>query len=81
MKARRQAGTGAVHVNTNGAASEVRWVYRPPRNRRSPESRRDLCGAPVFGVSAADEAGLVDVILTDGTRITARAADVVAEPI
>ncbi|WP_089254307.1 hypothetical protein [Asanoa hainanensis] len=59
-------------------ASEIRWVYRPPRNRRSPES--DLAGAPVFGVSAADAAGLVDVILTDGTRLTAAAGDVVAEP-
>ncbi|WP_203702287.1 hypothetical protein [Asanoa iriomotensis] len=68
-------------MNTNNAASEVRWVYRPPRNRRSPESGAEFVGAPVFGVSAADEAGLVDVILTDGTRITARAADVVAEPI
>ncbi|MEV0715865.1 hypothetical protein [Asanoa sp. NPDC050611] len=68
-------------MNTNNAASEVRWVYRPPRNRRSPEAGPDLSGAPVFGVSVADEAGLVDVILTDGTRITARAADVVAEPI
>ncbi|GIF77149.1 hypothetical protein [Asanoa siamensis] len=66
-----------MHANT--APSEVRWVYRPPRNRRSPESR--LSGAPVFGVSAADEAGLVDVILTDGTRLTAPAGDVVAEPI
>ena len=65
-------------MNANGVASEIRWVYRPPRNRRSPES--DLSGAPVFGVSAADEAGLVDVILTDGTRLTAPAADVVAEP-
>jgi hypothetical protein len=69
-------------MNTNSStASEIRWVYRPPRNRRSPESEPRLSGAPVFGVSAADEAGLVDVILTDGTRITARAADVVAEPI
>ena len=68
-------------MTTNNAASEIRWVYRPPRNRRSPESGADLSGAPVFGVSAADEAGLVDVILADGTRITARAADVVAEPI
>ncbi|SNT64151.1 hypothetical protein SAMN05421812_116121 [Asanoa hainanensis] len=65
-------------MNANGVASEIRWVYRPPRNRRSPES--DLAGAPVFGVSAADAAGLVDVILTDGTRLTAAAGDVVAEP-
>jgi len=65
-------------MNANGAASEIRWVYRPPRHRRSPESA--LAGAAVFGVSAADEAGLVDVILTDGTRLTAPAGDVVAEP-
>ncbi|MEV4537856.1 hypothetical protein AB0J82_29165 [Asanoa sp. NPDC049518] len=65
-------------MKANSLASEIRWVYRPPRNRRSPES--SLAGAPVFGVSAADEAGLVDVILTDGTRLTAAAGDVVAEP-
>jgi hypothetical protein len=59
-------------------ANEIRWVYRPPRNRRSPESTLD--GALVFGVSAADEAGLVDVILADGTRLIASASDVVAEP-
>jgi len=63
-------------MNANGVASEIRWVYRP---RRSPEES-NLAGAPVFGVSAADEKGLVDVILTDGTRLTAAATDVVAEP-
>ncbi|MDG4824814.1 hypothetical protein O7635_23440 [Asanoa sp. WMMD1127] len=68
-----------MRMQANGAASDLRWVYRPPRGRRSPEST--LAGAPVFGVSAADAAGLVDVILADGTRLTAPAADVVAEPI
>jgi len=62
-------------MNANGAASEIRWVYRPPRNRRSPDA-----GAPVFGVSAADEEGRVDVILADGTRVTAAPGDLVAEP-
>jgi hypothetical protein len=65
-------------MGADGATGEIRWVYRPPRNRRSPES--GLVGSPVFGVSAADEAGRVDVILTDGTRITAAPGDVVAEP-
>jgi len=56
--------------------AEIRWVYRPPENRAG----AGLDGAPVFGVSAADQDGLVDVILADGTRITAAAGDVVAEP-
>ena len=55
----------------------MRWVYRPPQNRRSGNG---VDGATVFGFSAADQDGLVDVILADGTRITAAATDVVAEP-
>jgi hypothetical protein len=74
---------GVRHLTVSGSergrgsmqASEIRWVYRPPKSRRSPDA-----GATVFGVSAADQDGRVEVILANGTRVTAVPGDLVAEP-
>lgn len=56
---------------------EQRWVLRPRPSQ--PPHVQAHAGALVYGVSAADDNGNVDVVLPDGTRLRVSRTEIVSE--
>ena len=57
--------------------AELRWVFRPEHDR--PARIQALAGAPIHASGPVCADGRKGVVLGDGTRVRAQAAEIVAE--
>ena len=57
--------------------ADLRWVFRPAAAR--PASVPALAGRPVHGSGQVGPDGQTEVVLSDGTRLRATPAEIVAE--
>lgn len=66
-------------MSNSAKAATIRWTFRPCQTR--PDDVMALAGSRIYATGHTGEDGQAQIVLHDGTRVSATAAEIVPEPV